>query len=141
MSSDLPFAYPSVPSLTGARGRPPRGRPVDPARSRRGRTNRNRGNAIEREWCHRMGFRRVGHYGEAADGIADDGMFAGQCKSLATSRFPGWMSDELDKLRAAKPERTPVLGVIEAPGPGRRARRLVVVDEADWIGLHVGERA
>jgi hypothetical protein len=104
--------------------------------SRRSRTNRARGNAIEREWCHRLGLRLTGKFGDAADG--DNAMFIGQCKSRATGAFPGWMANELDKLANLRTGRVPILGVIEAPGPGKKARRLVVMDEADWRDLHVG---
>lgn len=47
----------------------------------------------------------------------------------------GWFR-ELDALRAARTDREPVLVVAEAPGPGRRARRLYVVDETTWLALH-----
>ena len=111
--------------------------PPDPSRVRRGRNNRARGNAQEREWCKRLGFRRVGHYGGPEDGIAVNGMFIGQAKSRATSRFPGWLSDELAKLPRSE-GRIPILGILEAPGAARdhRPRRLVVMDEADFIALH-----
>ena len=103
--------------------------------SRRGRTNRSRGNAIEREWCKRLGFRRVGQYGGPEDGVATNGLFVGQAKSMSTARFPGWMSDELARLPRAG-GRIPVLGVLEAPGPGRHGRRLLIIDEADWVSLY-----
>lgn len=157
---DLPFGEPSTPPNLGAP--PPRrctrhswvretfpdGTVVtscwrcpaikDEARSRRGRNVRLRGNHQEREWAKRLGFKRTGHYGGVDDAIEENGLFVGQAKSLATARFPGWMTTELEKLRAAKPSHVPVLGILETPGPGHRPRRLVVVDEADWIALHVG---
>ena len=105
----------------------------DEAVSRRGRTNRQRGNAQEREWCKRLGLTRVGHHGGIEDGRNE--MFVGQSKSLATGRFPRWMSDELDKLPRDQ-ARIPILGVLETPGIGHKPRRLVVLDEADWIALH-----
>jgi hypothetical protein len=111
------------------------GRVRDEARSRRGRTNRARGNALERDWCRRLGFRRVGHYGGPEDGIALNGMFVGQAKSLSTARFPGWMATELDRLPRSE-GRIPVLGLIEAPGIGHRPRRLIVMEESDFIALH-----
>jgi hypothetical protein len=112
------------------------GRLKDEARSRRGRNNRKRGNRHEREWAKRLGLRRVGQYGETADGRNE--MFAGQSKSLATGAFPGWMTNELTKLRAAHPELVPLLGVLEATGGHGQGRRLVVMEEADWVALHVG---
>lgn len=109
----------------------------DEAVSRRGKNSRARGNSQEREWCKRLGFRRTGQYGGPDDGIAVNGMFVGQAKSMATARFPGWMATELDKLPRAG-GRIPVLGLLETPGPGNRPRRLLVMDEADWIALHGG---
>lgn len=82
-----------------------------------------------------VGGRRTGMYGGKDDVLADE-MFAFQVKSMATARFPGWMSTQLDALRAHRTDREPVLVVAEAPGPGRRARRLYVVDEATWLALH-----
>lgn len=105
------------------------------AASRRGRTNRQRGNAIEREWAKRLSLRRVGHHGGPED--ATNALFVGQAKSLASGRFPGWMTDELAKLPRTE-GRIPILGVLEAPGPGKRGRRIVVIDESDWIALHGG---
>lgn len=111
----------------------------DDAASRRGRLNRQRGNAQERDWCHRLAMKRVGHYGGPEDGIATNGMFVGQAKSFATGRFPTWMANELAKLPRSE-GRIPILGILETPGPARdhRPRRLVVMDEADFIALHVG---
>lgn len=115
------------------------GKLANPESRRRGRTSRTRGNAKERAWCHRLDLNHTGQFGGKADG--ENALFIGQCKSRQTGAFPSWMSDELDKLAALRTGRTPILGVIEAPGVGRRERRLVVVDEADWIALHVGDGA
>lgn len=111
----------------------------DGAASRRGRLNRRRGNDQERDWCHRLAMIRVGHHGGPEDGIATNGMFVGQAKSFATHRFPTWLADELAKLPRSE-GRIPILGILETPGPARdhRPRRLVVMDEADFIALHVG---
>jgi len=114
------------------------GTPLDPAVSRRSKNNTKRGNAKERAWCIRLGLDHVGQFKGIADG--QNALFVGQCKTRQTGSFPGWMSDELDKLALLGTGKTPILGVVEAPGPGRRERRLVVMDEADWIALHVGTR-
>ena len=111
----------------------------NPAVSRTNRGNHPRGNAKERAWCRRLAFDHVGQFKGIADG--QDAMFIGQLKTRATGSFPGWMTDELDKLAKLGTGKTPILGVVESPGPGRRERRLVVVDEADWIALHVGEKS
>ncbi len=130
---------PSEPALVLSTplGSAPSPRLPDPVRSRRGRTNRSRGNALEREWCRRLGFRRVGHYGGPEDGIALNGLFVGQAKSLSSARFPSWLCTELAKLPRSE-GRIPVLGLLEAPGTARdhRPRRLVVMDESDFIALH-----
>ena len=114
------------------------GRIVSAEAASKGLRSRQRGNAKEREWAKRMGMARTGQFGGKDDGLSFNGMFAGQAKSFATGRFPGWISKELESLRAAKPDRVPVLGIIESPGSGRRGRSLVVVTEADWVSLLVG---
>jgi hypothetical protein len=108
------------------------------ASARRGRIARQSGNTAERDWCKRLRFTRVGHFGGVEDGLATNGMFVGQAKSFAAGRFPTWMSVELDKLPRTN-GRIPVLGILEKPGSGHRPRRLVVMDEADWIALHAAE--
>lgn len=110
------------------------GQAADPVRRRRGRTNRARGNAIEREIGHRLGLRRVGQFGGADD--LRDGLFVAQVKSGAAfpERLWGW-------LRAVPTDagQTRLLVVTDAPGPGRRRRAIVVLDIDDWIALHVPE--
>ena len=108
----------------------------NPTVSRTNKGNHSRGNAKERVWCRRLALDHVGQFKGIADG--QDPMFIGQLKTRATGSFPGWMSDELDKLAKLGTGKTPILGVVESPGIGRRERRLVVIDEADWIALHVG---
>jgi hypothetical protein len=132
--TELPFAYPSAPSLTGARGRPPRGRPVDPERSRRGRTNRSRGNAIERWVCHLLGIARVGQFGGPEDGGRSDDWISVQVKS------GGVYPERIDSLLRAIPERADRLRAVvhtDAPGPGHPRRALITLDLrefADWYG-------
>ena len=110
-----------------------------PEVSRRSKNNRSRGNAKERAWCHRLALEHTGQFGGTADGA--NALFVGQLKTRQTGSFPGWMSDELEKLAALATGKTPILGIVEAPGPGKRERRLVVIDERDWIALHVGALA
>jgi hypothetical protein len=111
----------------------------DDAKARRGRNNRKRGNAIELAVAKAVGGKRTGQYGGKDDVLAD-ALFAYQVKSRQTGAFPGWMTTELDVLRTARQDREPVLVVAEAPGPGRKARRLYVVDEKTWLALHGGPR-
>lgn len=108
------------------------------AKVRMGRTNRSRGNAKERASAKRDGTIRTGHHGGKDD--YRQGLFAFQNKSMVTSRFPGWMTNELDALRLAWSNLEPVLHVEESPGIGRRARDLYIVDGKTWRALH-GEEA
>ena len=55
------------------------GRVRDDAKVRQGRTNRSRGNAIERDVAKALGMRRVGQYGGPDD--ARGSLFAAQVKS------------------------------------------------------------
>jgi hypothetical protein len=102
-----------------------------PELSRRGRTNRSRGNAIEREVGKLLGLRRVGQYG-GPDDLSGE-LFAVQVKSGGSfpERLWTW-------LRAVPTNagQTPLLVVTDAPGPGHRRRAVVVVALEDWIALH-----
>jgi hypothetical protein len=104
-------------------------------RVRAGRRVRARGNAKERASAKRNGTVRTGQHG-GKDDYRVGGLFAFQNKSMVTARFPGWMTNELDAVRAAWPDLEPVLHVEESPGPGKRPRRIYVVDEKTWIALH-----
>lgn len=107
------------------------GRELDETRIRRGRTSRNRGNAIEREVGHRMGLTRVGQYG-GPDDLSGD-LFRVQVKSGGAfpERLWAWLRGV-----PANAGQTRLLVVTDAPGPGRRRRAVVVVDLDDWIALH-----
>jgi hypothetical protein len=109
------------------------------ARQRRARNNVKRGKHYEHGWAERLGMRQTGGLNKEDDALNE--MFVGQAKSMASARFPGWMALELDKLRARWADRIPILGVLEAAGQGKKGRRLIVVDEQDWIALHVGNKA
>lgn len=103
----------------------------DAVASRRGRNNRNRGNAIEREIAAKLGLRRVGQYGGADDVRGD--LFAAQVKS--GGRFPELFWRWL-KAVPTDAGQTPLLVVTDAPGPGHKRRALVIVDLTDWAALH-----
>lgn len=109
----------------------------DPVRSRRGRNNKNRGNAIQAQVCEALGWLNIGGANGPADGLSlvGDRMFIGQIKS--GGRFPGWMANELDKLPRTG-GRIPVLAVAETPGAGKKRRVLMVMDIKDYIDLHGG---
>ena len=154
MTDDLPFDYDSAPTVNVTTRRcrrhdwsgpvvipgdlyagPSRcmrcGRPEDPATSRRGKNNRARGNAIEREIGHRLGLRRVGQWG-GPDDLSSE-MFAVQVKSGGSfsERYWAWL-----KALPTNANQTPLLVVTDAPGPGRKRRAVVVLDIEDWIALH-----
>lgn len=109
------------------------GRVRDEAATRRGRNNRARGNAIEREVGRALGLRRVGQYGGPDDLTSP--LFAAQVKSGGSfsERYWSW-------LRAVPTSagQTPLLVVTDAPGPGRKRRAIVVLDLEDWRELHGG---
>lgn len=108
---------------------------IDTDRSRRGRSNRRRGNDWERSLASELGGRRIGQYGEPADVMTS--LFAVQAKvgGSFSERYWRWLSAIL-----RTDGRIPVLVVGDAPGPGRRRRAVVVMELGDWRDLH-GEDA
>lgn len=110
------------------------GKVRDEAATRRGRNNRARGNAIEREIGKALGLRRVGQYGGPDDLTSP--MFAAQVKSggAFSERYWSWL-----RAIPTTAGQTPLLVVTDAPGPGHRRRAVVVVTIEDWQALHGGE--
>jgi hypothetical protein len=132
--TDLPFhdGHESAPSLTGARGRKPGRNPnPDPVKARRGRTNAQRGKAIQRKRIEGLGGRNLSGNNENLDGIGT--MFAYESKSGGSfsERYWRWI-----KGIPVRGDQVPVLIVTDAPGPGHRARSIVVVDYDSWRDLH-----
>ena len=111
-------------------------RPKDEALARRGKNNRARGNAIEREVGKQLGLRRVGQYGGPDD--LSSPMFAAQVKSGGSfsERYWQWL-----KAVPTNAGQTPLLVVTDAPGPGRKRRAIVVLAIEDWRALHGGDPA
>lgn len=115
------------------------GKTRDAVQAERGRKNRNRGNNVERELARELGLERIGHYGEAEDLIGFDiynRRWVSSVKSRKTGSFPGWLADELARINGEHYER--FVAVVEAPGPGRKARRLAITyldDFARLVGL------
>jgi hypothetical protein len=107
------------------------GRVRDPAASRRGRNNRNRGNAIEREVAAKLGLRRVGQFG-GPDDVRGEWLVA-QVKSGGA--FPERIWKWLNAITADAGQTRAVV-ITDAPGPGHRRRALIVLDLADWAALH-----
>lgn len=110
------------------------GAPLVEANVRRGRNNRARGNAIERDIAKALGLRRVGQYG-GPDDISGE-LFVAQVKSGGAfpERLWGWL-----KALPRNAGQTPLLVVTDAPGPGHRRRALVILELSDWSALHAGE--
>jgi hypothetical protein len=109
------------------------GYPQDPLLVRRGRNNRRRGNAIEREVAHKLGLKRVGMYGGPDDIGSAAQPCIGQVKSGKSfpERLYRWL-----KALPSNANQTPILVMTDAPGPGIRRRALVIVTLEDWIALH-----
>ena len=107
------------------------GRARDDVVVRRGRTNRSRGNAIERAIGKALGLDRVGQYGGPDD--LRGPMFAVQVKSGGSfpERFWSWL-----RRIPAQAGQTPLLVVTDAPGPGHRRRAVVVLSLDSWLELH-----
>ena len=110
------------------------GKVKDETVSRRGKNNRSRGNAIEREVCKLLGIRRVGMYGGSEDGGAADDWITVQVKS------GGAYPERIDRLLRALPMRADRLRAVvhaDAPGAGHRRRILVTLDLdefSQWVG-------
>jgi hypothetical protein len=103
----------------------------DEDKVRRGKNNRSRGNAIEREVGKRLGLRRVGQYG-GPDDLSGE-LFVAQVKSGGAfpERLWSWL-----KAVPANAGQTPLLVVTDAPGPGFRRRALVILELDEWVALH-----
>jgi hypothetical protein len=153
--TDLPFhdGHESPPTANGAKGAKPCrrhewtpmygaeplytewcprcGRLREPSASRRGRTNRSRGNAIERDVARHLGLRRVGQFGGKED-VAGD-LWAAQVKSGGSfsERYWSWL-----KAVPVNASQVQLLVVTDAPGPGHKRRAIVVLDLDDWRDLH-----
>lgn len=105
---------------------------TDPARSRRGKTARARGNAYELEVAHILGGRRVGQYGDKVD-VVVPGWISVQCKNGASypERLDGWLRAVPHDGRTL---RAVALG--DAPGPGRKRRSLIVLDLEEFASWY-----
>lgn len=115
------------------------------ANVRRGRNVRARGNRIQRQRITALGGRNLAGNNPNLDGLGV--MFRYESKSakpgrplapgrkLGVAQFPETLWAILRGI-PAQAHQTRVLIVTEAPGPGRRARSMVVVDFDDWRELH-----
>lgn len=148
---DLPFTHDDGRTPNGAKGRPKCrrhewtpggdafcvrcGKVRDDATIRRGRNNRSRGNAIEREVGKKLGLRRVGQYG-GPDDLSGE-LFAAQVKSGGSfsERYWSWL-----RAVPVNASQVPLLVVTDAPGPGHKRRAVVVIDLDDWADMYGGPK-
>lgn len=101
---------------------------------RRGKNNRNRGNAIERDVAARLGMKRVGQFGGPTDVGTVGDPFVASVKS-GSGYFSERYWDQL-KRQEAEAGQTRLLVVTDAPGPGHKRRAMVVLDMDDWLEWH-----
>jgi hypothetical protein len=113
------------------------GKALDPDGAKRGRNNRKRGVSDELVVARILGGRKVGPLGLPWDVVVDGpgGTYLrAQCKKV--SRWPSiaeviaW----LDAIPAGPELRAVTLA--DAPGPGGRTRRLIVLDLAEFARWH-----
>jgi hypothetical protein len=98
------------------------------ARSRRGRTARQRGNSFEREVAKRLNGQRVGQFGGKTD-VATE-WIAVQCKvgGSYSERYDGWL-----RSIPVKGDQLAALVIGDSPGAGKRRRTMIVLDLDDFI--------
>lgn len=104
--------------------------------SRRGRLNRSRGNAFEREVAHKFGGRRVGQYGGPEDVAAGKFNIQAKCGQMFSEKFWRWLS-----AIPRKADQVPLLVVGDAPGSGAKRRVVVIIEEHDFLELIGGDDA
>jgi hypothetical protein len=150
---DLPFldGHESPPTANGAKGAKPCrrhswrqspfegesvvcwkcGKPKDATASRRGRTNASRGKAIQRKRIEGLGGTNLAGNNPNLDGIGELFRYESKSGGSFSERYWRW-------LRGIPKGATQVgvLIVTDTPGPGHRARSIVVVDYDDWRDLH-----
>ena len=105
---------------------------IDPAKSRKGKNSRARGNAFEREVAKRLKGQRVGQFGGKQD-VANEWM-AVQCKVGGSFSERQW-----DWLQTVPVKGDQLRGLVigDSPGVGGGRRRAVIIldldDFCDWF--------
>ena len=104
---------------------------IDPAKSRRGKNARNRGNSYEREVAKRLNGTRIGWTGGPSD--VSTGIYDIQCKVGGSypERIDGWLRKipfRFEKLRGV------VIG--DSPGAGGKRRSVIVFDLDEFIDFY-----
>jgi len=107
------------------------GCPWDEEKARRARNNGKRGKQIQRTRIEGLGGRNLLGNAENLDGLGE--LFAYESKSGGAypKKLDRWLRDI-----PVQGQQIRVLIVTETPGPGRRAKAVVVVDYDDWRALH-----
>lgn len=135
MTADLDEAVAAVPPATEAAVSTVtirEVRPPDPARQRRGKNNRKRGNAEELTVARLVGGRKVGPMGWPWD-VEMPGYARIQVRKLATPQGLRAIADELARIASAPGEAMPGYVWVE---PGRGGERLIVFRLRDFRDRH-----
>ncbi len=103
----------------------------DPAASRRGRLASQRGKRIQRQRIERLGGQNLAGNNPSLDGIGLLFRYESKSGGAFPERLWRWL-----KGIPVPAGQIGVLIVTDAPGPGHRARSVVVVDYDDWSDLH-----
>jgi hypothetical protein len=107
----------------------------DEAAVKRGRNNRARGNAFEREVAHKLGVSRVGQYGGPED-VGNAGEWIMVQTKVGNSTYP----TRIDALLRRIPFRANQLRAVvhgDAPGSAGKRRALITLDLDEfcaWFG-------
>lgn len=104
--------------------------------ARRGRLNRSRGNAFEREVARKFGGRRVGQYGGPEDVAAGQFNIQAKCGQMFSEKYWRWLA-----AIPRKADQVPLLVVGDAPGSGAKRRVVVIIEESDFLDLVGGSDA
>jgi hypothetical protein len=104
--------------------------------ARRGRLNRSRGNAFEREVAHKFGGKRVGQYGGPEDVAAGQFNIQAKCGQMFSEKYWRWLA-----AIPRKADQIPLLVVGDAPGSGAKRRVVVIIEESDFLDLVGGSDA
>ena len=104
--------------------------------SRRGRLNRSRGNAFEREIAKKFGGKRVGQYGGPEDVAAGKFNIQAKCGQMFSEKYWRWL-----QAVPVKADQVPLLIVGDAPGSGAKRRVVVIIEETDFLNLIGGSNA
>ena len=105
---------------------------IDPAKSRKGKNARQRGNAWERTVAAKINGTRTGQFGGQVD--ASSSVYDLQCKVGGSypERIDGWLRKipfRYDKLRGV------VMG--DSPGLGGTRRAVIIFDLDEWLDFAV----